>query len=56
MTNEQEDIVFRTSGPGLTGGKQIKELPKGVDKVRGKKGVYMDQDYYYHVITEHKES
>ena len=47
-----EDKVFRTSGPGLTGAKQIKELPKGVDKVRGKKGVYMDQDYYYHVISE----
>ena len=47
--------VYRTPGPGLTGMKQISNLPRGVEKVRGRKGLYMDDDYYYHVIDNVKE-
>lgn len=47
--------VYRTPGPGLTGMKQISNLPRGVKKVRGRKGLYMDDDYYYHVIDNVKE-
>jgi hypothetical protein len=47
--------VYRTPGPSLTGMKQISNLPRGVEKVRGRKGLYMDDDYYYHVIDNVKE-
>jgi hypothetical protein len=53
--SDEGQKVYRTSGPGLTGMKQISNLPRGVEKVRGRKDLYMDDDYYYHVIDNVKE-
>lgn len=53
---EESHKIFKTKGPGLTGAKEVSNIPKSAVKVKGKPYHFDDESgHYYHVVGKKVE-